>query len=67
MKTAAKVANVGLVMVVCIASICDSLYASCSHFRPRDVLIGIFLLSFNKLCVHAHVYKTTFERNYTLE
>ena len=43
MKTAAKVPNGGLVMVVCVASICVSLYALCSHFRPCDVLIGIFL------------------------
>ena len=43
MKTAAKVPNGGLVVVVCVASICVSLYASCSYCRPCDVLIGIFL------------------------
>ena len=44
-----------------------SLYVLFSHFRPRDVLMGIFLLSFYKLCVHLHVHKTTLERNYSLE
>ena len=44
-----------------------SLYVLFSHFRPRDVLMGIFLLSFHKLCVHLHVHKTTLERNYSLE
>ena len=44
-----------------------SLYVLFSHFRPRDFLMGIFLLSFHKLCVHLHVHKTTLERNYSLE
>ena len=44
-----------------------SLYVLFSHFRPRDVLMGSFLLSFHKLCVHLHVHKTTLERNYSLE
>ena len=38
-----------------------------SHFRPRDALMGIFLLFFHELCVNLHVHKTTFERNYSLE
>ena len=44
-----------------------SLYVLFSHFRPRDVLKGIFLLFLHNLCVHAHVHKTTFERNCSLE
>ena len=28
------------------------------HFRPRNVLMGIFFLFFHKLCVHLRVYKT---------
>ena len=35
-----------------------SLYVLFSHFRPRDVLMGIFLSFFHKLCVHLHVHKT---------
>ena len=35
-----------------------SLYVLFSHFRPRDVLMGIFLFSFHKLCVHLHVHMT---------
>ena len=37
------------------------------HFRPRDILMGVFLLFFHKLCVHLQVHKTKFERNYSLE
>ena len=33
-----------------------SLYILFSHFRPRDVLKGIFLLFFHKLFVHKHVH-----------
>ena len=44
-----------------------SLYILFSHFRPRDALMGIFLLFFHELCVNLHVHKTTFERNYSLE
>ena len=44
-----------------------SLYVLFSHFRPRDVLKGIFLLFFHKLCVHIHVYRMTFERKFSLE
>ena len=44
-----------------------SLYVLFSHFRPRDVLKGIFLLFFHKLCVHSHVHRTTFERKFSLE
>ena len=44
-----------------------SLYILFSHFRPRDTLMGICLLFFHWLCVHLHVHKTTFERNYSLE
>ena len=36
-------------------------------FRPYEVLMGIFLLSFNKLCVHLHVHKITFKTKYSLE
>ena len=35
------------------------LYVLFSHFRPRDVPKGIFLLFFHKLCIHMHVHKTT--------
>ena len=44
-----------------------SLFVLFSHFRPRDILMGVFLLLFHKLCVHLHVHKTKFERNYSLE
>ena len=44
-----------------------SLYVLFFHFTPRDVLIGIFLLFFHNLCLHLHVQKTTFERNYSQE
>ena len=44
-----------------------SLFVLFSHFRPRDILMGVFLLSFHKLCFHLHVHKTNFERNYSLE
>ena len=43
------------------------LYIFFSHFRPRDVLKGILLLFLHNLCVHAHVHKTTFERNCSLK
>ena len=36
----------------------SSLYVSFSHFIARDVLMGIFILSFHKLGVHLHVHKT---------
>ena len=39
-----------------------SLYVLFSHFRPRDVPKGNFLLCFHKLCIHVHVPKTTFDR-----
>ena len=42
-----------------------SLYGLFSYFRPHDVLIGIFLLSFDKFCLHVHVHKMTFETNYS--
>ena len=44
-----------------------SLYVLFSYFRQRDVLKGIFFLCLYKLCVHIHVHKTTFERNFSLE
>ena len=44
-----------------------SSYVLFSHFRPRDVLKGIFLLFLHNLCAHAHVHKKTFERNCSLE
>lgn len=34
-------------------------------FRLRNVLIGVFFLSFHKM--HVHVPKTTLERNYSLK
>ena len=39
----------------------SSLYVLFSHFRPRNVSKGIFLLLFHKLRIHMHVHKTTFE------
>ena len=33
------------------------LYVMFSHFRARDILMGIFLLFFHKLCEHLHVLK----------
>lgn len=42
------------------------LYVLHSNFRPRDVLVGIFLLFFHKLRLHLHVHKTTLERNYSV-
>ena len=44
-----------------------SLYILFSHFRPCDLLMGILLLFFHKLCIHVHERKTTFQRNYSLE
>ena len=42
------------------------LYVLFSQFKPRDVLKGIFILSFRKLYMHKHVNKKTFERNSSL-
>ena len=42
-------------------------YVLFSHFRLRNVLKGISLLSFPKLCVHVHAHKMTLERNYSLK
>ena len=44
-----------------------SLYVLFSHFKSCDVLKGIFLLFFHKLCMHIHVHRTTFERKFSLE
>ena len=35
-----------------------SLYVLFSHFRPRDVPKGIFLLFFHKLCIRRHLKET---------
>ena len=44
-----------------------SLYLFFPHFRPCDVLMGILLQFFHKLCELEHEHKTTFERNYSIE
>ena len=44
-----------------------SLYVLFSHFRSRDVPKGIFFLFLHKLCIHMHVQKAKFERNFSLE
>lgn len=37
-----------------------------SQFKPRDVLKGICILSFCKLCMHMHMNRKTFGRNSSL-
>jgi len=41
-------------------------YVLFSQFKPRDILKGICILSFCKLCMHMHMNRKTFGRNSSL-